>query len=29
MISAAVYIAANLVADIGAVLLQPRLRTTR
>jgi peptide/nickel transport system permease protein len=29
MISAAVYIAANLVADICAVLLQPRLRTSR
>jgi peptide/nickel transport system permease protein len=29
MISAGVYIAANLVADIGAILLQPRLRTGR
>lgn len=29
MISAAVYVAANLVADISAVLLQPRLRTRR
>lgn len=27
MISAAVYIAANLLADLGATLLQPRLRT--
>lgn len=29
MISAAVYVAANLVADVLAVLLQPRLRTSR
>ncbi|NWL77117.1 ABC transporter permease [Pseudomonas taiwanensis] len=29
MISAAVYIAANLLADICAILLQPRLRTDR
>jgi peptide/nickel transport system permease protein len=27
MIAAAVYIVANLVADIGAILLNPRLRT--
>jgi peptide/nickel transport system permease protein len=29
MISAAVYVAANLMADVLAVLLQPRLRTSR
>lgn len=29
MISAAVYVAANLVADVLAILLQPRLRTSR
>jgi peptide/nickel transport system permease protein len=27
VLSAAVYIAANLLADIGAILLNPRLRT--
>nr|WP_245264722.1 hypothetical protein [Aquamicrobium defluvii] len=29
MISAAVYVAANLAADVLAVLLQPRLRISR
>lgn len=29
MISAAVYVTANLIADVLAVLLQPRLRTSR